>query len=48
MRARRVPRIEGELVEVELDGLDLAVVADLVAEPEEGVLDLTARLRDRV
>src|SRR5207249_7673546 len=27
---------------------DLAVIADLVAEPEEGVLDLTAGLRDRV
>ena len=48
MRARGVPRVEGELVEVELDGLDLAVVADLVAEPEERVLDLAPGLRDRV
>src|SRR3954462_4051311 len=48
VRARRMPRVEGELVEVELDRLDLAVVPDLVAEPEEGVLDLTPGLRDRV
>ena len=48
MRARRVPRVEGELVEVVLDRLDLAVVADLVAEAEEGVLDLPPRLGDRV
>ena len=47
-RARRVPRVERELVEVVLDRLDLAVVADLVAEAEEGVLDLAASLRDRV
>ena len=38
-RARRVGRREGELVEVVVDGLDLAVVDDLVAEPEERVLD---------
>ena len=43
-----MPRIEGELVEVVLGGLDLAVVADLVAEPEEGVLDLAPGLRDRM
>ena len=43
-----MPRVEGELVEVVLDRLDLAVVADLVAEAEEGVLDLPPRLRDRV
>src|SRR4029453_19585239 len=30
VRARRVPRIEGQLVEVVLDRLDLAIVADLV------------------
>ena len=47
-RARRVPRVESELVEVVLGRLDLAVVADLVAEAEEGVLDLAPRLRDRV
>jgi hypothetical protein len=45
MRARRVPRREGELVEVVLDRLDLAVVADLVTEAEKGVLDLTPCLR---
>ena len=43
-----MPRVEGELVEVVLGRLDLAVVADLVAEAEEGVLDLPPRLRDRV
>ena len=43
-----MPRVERELVEVVLDRLDLAVVADLVAEAEEGVLDLPPRLRDRV
>src|SRR5262249_11788770 len=48
VRARRVPRVEGELVEVVLGGLDLAVVADLVAEAQERVLDLAPRLRDRV
>ena len=47
-RARRVPRVESELVEVVLGRLDLAIVADLVAEAEEGVLDLAPRLRDRV
>ena len=41
-------RQERELVEVVLDRLDLAVVAHLVAEPEEGVLDGAADLRDRV
>ena len=48
VRARRMPRGEGELVEVVLGGLDLAVVAHLVAEAEECVLDLAARLGDRV
>ncbi len=48
MGAGRVPRVERELVEVVLGRLDLAVVADLVAEAEERVLDLPARLRDRV
>jgi hypothetical protein len=43
-----MPLREGELVEVELDGLDLAVVPDFVAEPEEGVLDGPADLRDQV
>ena len=43
-----MPRGERELVEVVLGGLDLAVVADLVAEAEEGVLDLAPRLRERV
>src|SRR5947208_13806990 len=37
-----------ELVEVVLDGLDLAVVADLVPKPEESVLDDAADLRRRV
>ena len=41
-------RPERELVEVVFDGLDLAVVAHLVAEPEERVLDGAADLRDRV
>ena len=41
-------RTERELVEVVLDRLDLAVVADLVAEAEERVLDLAPHLRDRV
>ena len=41
-------RPERELLEVVLDGLDLAVVADLVAEAEERILDLAAHLRDRV
>src|SRR5205085_6313006 len=44
-RARRMRRRECELVEVVLDSLDLAVVADLVAEPEERVLDDPANLR---
>ena len=43
-----MPQVEGKLVEVVLGRLDLAVVADLVAEPQEGVLDLAARLGDRV
>src|SRR5207244_9060763 len=47
-RARRMPRVEGELVEVVLRGLHLAVFADLVAQAEERVLDLAPRLRDRV
>src|SRR5439155_558338 len=47
-RARGVGRQEGELVEVVLDRLDLAVVAHLVAEAEERVLDHAADLRDRV
>jgi hypothetical protein len=41
-------RLEGELVEVVLHGLDLAVVADLVAQPEERVLDEPADLSRRV
>ena len=41
-------RLEGELVEVVLHGLDLAVVADLVAQPEERVLDEPADLGRRV
>ena len=48
VRARRMPRVEGELVEVVLGRLHLAVVAHLVAEAEERVLDLAARLGDRV
>ena len=47
-RAGRVRRQERELVEVVLDRLDLAVVAHLVAEPEERVLDGAAHLGDRV
>ena len=49
-RGERVgmPLREGELVEVELDRLDLAVVPHLVAEPEEGVLDGSPDLRDQV
>ena len=43
-----MPRVERELVEVVLRRLDLAVVSNLVAEADEGVLDLAARLRDRV
>ena len=41
-------RRERELVEVVFDGLDLAVVANLVAEAEERVLHGAADLRDRV
>jgi hypothetical protein len=41
-------RRESELVEVVLDGLDLAVVQHLVAEAEERVLDHPARERRRV
>src|SRR6266516_230718 len=41
-------RGERELVEVVLDGLDLRVVPDLVAEAEERVLDDAADLGDRV
>src|SRR4249919_2462003 len=41
-------RLEGELVEVVLHGLDLAVVADLVAQPEERVLDEAPDLGRRV
>src|SRR3954447_15805079 len=41
-------RLEREHVEVDVGPLDLAVVADLVAEADERVLDLAARLRDRV
>src|SRR5439155_12433693 len=48
MRASGMPLVERELVEVVLGRLDLAVVPDLVAEPEEGFLDLAPRLRDRV
>ena len=40
--------LERELVEVVLEGLDLAVVAHLVAEPKERVLDRPADLGDRV
>ena len=43
-----MPLGEGELVEVVLGRLDLAVVSDLVAEPDERVLDLAAGLRDRM
>ena len=39
---------EGELVEVVVNRLDLAVVDHLVAEPEEGVLDDPARERRRM
>ena len=39
---------ERELVEVVLDRLDLAVVAHLIAEPEERVFNDPADLRDRV
>ena len=37
-----------ELVEVVVGRLDLGVVEDLVAEPEEDVLDLAADLGDQV
>ena len=47
-RARRVPLIERELVEVVVHRLDLPVVAHLVAEAEERVLDGAPHLRDRV
>ena len=43
-----MPFRERELVEVELDGLDLPVVPNLVAEPEERVLDRSPDLRDQV
>ncbi len=43
-----MPRIERELVEVVLGCLDLAVVADVVAEPDERILDLAPGLSDRV
>ena len=43
-----VPLVERELVEVVLDRLDLAVVAHLVAQADERVLDLAAGLGDRV
>jgi hypothetical protein len=39
---------EAERVEVVAGRLDLAAVDDLVAEPEEDVLDVAARLRGRV
>ena len=48
VRSRGMPLGEGELVEVVLGRLDLAVVSDLVAEPDERVLDLAAGLRDRM
>src|SRR5262249_58775977 len=41
-------RRECELVEVVLDGLDFTVVADLVAEAEERILDDPPYLRDRM
>ena len=47
-RARRVRRAERELVEVVVDGLDLAVVDHLVAQAEKGVLDDPACQRRRV
>ena len=47
-RAGRVGRREVERVEVVVGRLDLAAVDDLVAEPEEGVLDLAADLGGRV
>ena len=49
-RGERVgmPLREGELVEVVLDRLDLPVVAHLVAEAEERVLDGPPDLRDQV
>src|SRR5205823_1356560 len=47
-RARRMPGVEGELVEVVGRRLDLAVVANLVPQAEEDVLDLPPDLRDRV
>src|SRR4029453_6437609 len=42
-----MPRRELELVEVVRRGLDLLVVANVVAEAQEGVLDGRADLRDR-
>ncbi len=47
-RPRRMPRREVERREVVVGGLDLAAVDDLVAEPEEDVLDLAPDLRDQV
>ena len=47
-RPRRVRRPNASLSKLYSDGLDLAVVADLVAEAEEGVLDDPPGLRDRV
>ena len=48
LRARRMRRREVELVEVVVRRLDLAVVADVIAEAEEGVLDPPAVQRRRV
>ena len=48
MRPRRMRERLVERVEVVPDGLDLTAVDDLVAEPEEDVLDLTPDLRERM
>ena len=47
-RASRVVGGQVERVEVVAGRLDLAAVDDLVAQPEEDVLDLTTDLRDQV
>ena len=48
VRAGWMPLREGELVEVELDRLDLPIVAHLVTEAEERVLDRAPDLRDQM
>jgi len=48
LRGRRVPVRGVQRREVVVRVLDFGPVEDLVAEPDEDVLDLAADLRDRV